>query len=1343
MVRKRLDERLRTLFRHANQTNQRSLLVLVGDHGRDQVPNLHAIMKRTSMETPTGGGGGVEGVGNSTTTTTTTTTTIAQRRQGQDSVLWCYKKELGFSTHRKKRMEKIARDKKRGLAKQTSAILAGKSPSAAPGSELADNFELFLTNTDITWCYYKDTHRILGTTHSILVLQDFEALTPNIMARTIETVCGGGLVVILLRTVTSLKQLYVMTMDVHSRYRTEGGNGGDIVPRFNERFILSLGRCTNCLICDDELNILPLSKRNLSRLTQLGLNNGTGHHDDDDDDGRVGQTKKKKQRVMDVLTYQTDEDMQLYKLKETLIDTPHVGKLISLTKTLDQARAVLTFLEACADRDNNDQGGKTLKTLSSVNNNTTVSLTAARGRGKSAALGLCLAGAVSFGFDSIVVTAPEPENLVSVFHFLVEGLHALKYQEHYDYTLGYNYGGMNSTDNITNGGGGEKAGRENIKCVISVTIHTTKGTNGNNGSGGKQKQQTVRYVRPRDVDGFVGAELVAIDEAAAIPLPVLRQLLRLSPNHGGRGKSSSGSSNAGSFNRRLTFLSSTINGYEGTGRALSLKLIKELRDSSITAGGKGGMGGLALDAARMASAEIVGAASKKGEAKVHEKRWAAEAAAAKGSLSSVPSSTAVSAGGPLRELDLSHPIRYALGDPVEAWLNNLLCLDCESFDYNNTLATKKNANNGDSINTPMELKGGAPAPSECELYHVNRDALFSYHRLSESFLQKLWGLYTSAHYKNTPNDLQMLSDAPAHNVFVLLGPTAEQSEDGGEDGLPDILAIVQTSLEGKLSRKVIHAQLARGHRSAGDLIPWTMSQQFGDNNFAQLSGARIVRVAVHPAVQGMGYGSRAMELLYQYYNGEMTSLSSSGNDDESDENEGNDSSDDSETPSESDDNSKDEPNTRNALLHKEALKPRKKLPPLLLPLSALPTPRLDWIGTSFGLTPSLHNFWHDKVGMTLLYLRQTSNELTGEHSAIMIRALPRRSGWDDAWLPAFGVDARRRIGRLLGGAFRGMEVGLAVNLLGDVVGGFHSWIKMAGNYNDDHNDGDVDGGGEMIDSTALREVKKRSGTQSTKLTASELHYHLTPHDLQRLELYSRNLCDHHLISDLVPSLAQLYFTSRMGSGFRLSSVQAALLCGMGLQHKGVDDLTSELGLPINQTLAMFNKALKKMSMAFHNVLVEEESRRLLGGDDMRKAEAKVRAIGNVVGQTLEEDAAEGATAAMEVLLADNNKERNSGVTGTRMPPEINDPEIMRYALKGTDEEWAKAINEKGGIDGENGGTIQIKSTKIKKKRKAGEDGSSDAVMESVLKNEKIMKDKSKAGKKMDNKKTKKKSRKTM
>eukprot|EP01082_Thalassiosira_pseudonana_P016458 g14825.t1 g14825 contig90:494993-498880(+) len=1245
MVRKKLDERIRTLFSHCLRTNQRALLLLVGDHGKDQIPNLHQIMDRTANMSKSERLGSIN--------------------NGNSSVLWCYKKELGFSTHRKKRMEKIKRDKKRGLAKSSSS----NNAAATAAAEQMDNFELFLNNTNITWCYYKDSHRVLGTTHSILVLQDFEALTPNIMARTIETVQGGGLVVFLLRTVKSLRQLYAMTMDVHSRYRTE--SSGDVVPRFNERFILSLGGCANCLVCDDELNILPLSKKTLARLTKMGTS-PTAY----DDDGEEQQQ---------VVTYKTDDDVQLEQLKQTLQDTPHVGKLVELTKTLDQARAVLTFLEACADRDKKSNSAKSATPLTrslSSGKSTTVSLTAPRGRGKSAALGLCLAGAISFGFNSVVVTAPEPENLVSVFQFLIEGLKALKYQEHYDYTIGYNYG-MDSNEGNNRG---EKAGRDNIKCIVSVEIHG-RGT----------QRQTVRYVKPSDVDKFVGAELVAVDEAAAIPLPIVRKLMQLNPSHGGKGKSvaASGGGSDGE-DRRLTFLSSTINGYEGTGRALSLKLIKELRDSNS----KRRSG---VDAAREASSEIVGASSNKGEAKLHEKRWAAEAAAAKGAVSSSGSAT-----GPLKELELSHPIRYALGDPVEKWLNNLLCLDCDSFDYNNTLGDKSNGGQD-----TLALRGGAPAPAECELYHVNRDALFSYHRLSESFLQKLWGLYTSAHYKNTPNDLQMLSDAPAHNVFVLLGPTAES--DGDEDALPDILAIVQTSLEGKLSRKTIQAQLARGHRSAGDLIPWTMSQQFGDGNFAQLSGARVVRVAVHPAVQGLGYGSRAMELLFRYYNGEMVSLNGGIEETSDSENE---------TPSESE--SEDEP-ASNALIHKEALKPRKKLPPLLLPLSTIPTPRLDWLGTSFGLTPSLHNFWQRKVGMTLLYLRQTSNELTGEHSAIMIRALPRRSGWDDAWLPAFGVDARRRIGRLLGGSFRGMDVSLAVSLMGDVAGGFGVWTK--------HNDNEDN---QQIDKTALQEVKKRSGTQSTKLTSSELHYHLTPHDLQRLELYSRNLCDHHLVSDLIPSLSQLYFTSRMGHSFRLSSVQAALLCGLGLQQKSVEDLTKELGLPINQVLAMFNKAVKKMSLAFNQILVEEESKSLLGGDAMRKAETKVNKMRDVVGQTLEEDADEGAAVAMEALKkgnAENSRKSvvNSGVTGTRMAPEISDPEIMKYALKGTDEEWATALKDKEGVDG---ATVQIK-LKTPKKRKA--DGGD--VLESILKHEKEAQSgkKEKGGKK----KSKKKSRKTM
>lgn len=51
--------------------------------------------------------------------------------------------------------------------------------------------------------------------------QDFEALTPNLLARTIETIEGGGIIVLLLSNMSSLTQLYNLTMDVHARLRTE------------------------------------------------------------------------------------------------------------------------------------------------------------------------------------------------------------------------------------------------------------------------------------------------------------------------------------------------------------------------------------------------------------------------------------------------------------------------------------------------------------------------------------------------------------------------------------------------------------------------------------------------------------------------------------------------------------------------------------------------------------------------------------------------------------------------------------------------------------------------------------------------------------------------------------------------------------------------------------------------------------------------------------------------------------------------------------------------------------------------------------------------------------------
>lgn len=60
---------------------------------------------------------------------------------------------------------------------------------------------------------------------------------------------------------------------------------------------------------------------------------------------------------------------------------------------------------------------------------------------------------------------------------------------------------------------------------------------------------------------------------------------------------------------------------------------------------------------------------------------------------------------------------------------------------------------------------------------------------------------------------------------------------------------------------------------------------------------------------------------------------------------------------------------------------------------------------------------------------------------------------------------------------------------------------------------------------------------SDELTKTELNYHLTMNDVKRLEMYCRNLVDYHLIVDLIPTLAKLYFLQRVGD-VKLSAAQS-------------------------------------------------------------------------------------------------------------------------------------------------------------------------------------------------------------
>lgn len=94
------------------------------------------------------------------------------------------------------------------------------------------------------------------------------------------------------------------------------------------------------------------------------------------------------------------------------------------------------------------------------------------------------------------------------------------------------------------------------------------------------------------------------------------------------------------------------------------------------------------------------------------------------------------------------------------------------------------------------------------------------------------------------------------------------------------------------------------------------------------------------------------------------------------------------------------------------------MPPLLQRLSELKPQQLDWLGVSFGMTPQLLKFWK-RSGYVPLYLRQTTNELTGEHTCVMLRGMAGEEGQAaKGWLGAFAGDFRKRFLSLLSYKFR-------------------------------------------------------------------------------------------------------------------------------------------------------------------------------------------------------------------------------------------------------------------------------------------------------------------------------------
>ena len=318
-----------------------------------------------------------------------------------------------------------------------------------------------------------------------------------------------------------------------------------------------------------------------------------------------------------------------------------------------------------------------------------------RGRGKSAALGLGLAGIghklrKAKARVQIVVTAMEYTNLETLLDFALKGLEALGYKP-----------------------GVEKESGE-IRAIKASGIF-------------------IDVVTPYMLLKRENADVVAVDEAAAVPLPILYSVHK-------------------KFDR-LVF-ATTIHGYEGAGRGFSIRFLKYLKEAEDT------------------------------DVYLYE---------------------------------MEEPIRYGRGDPVEQWLFDAFLLNAEPAKVE-----------------PEDLeyvKGK-------EVVYLKEEDILK----DEETFRQFFGIYVQAHYRNEPDDLGMLLDAPHHTARALALPNGK------------VVVSVELAFEGALDDLSID-QALRGLKLPGNIIPDRFLKYWRLPEFAKLKGWRIVRIATHPELQDMGLGT--------------------------------------------------------------------------------------------------------------------------------------------------------------------------------------------------------------------------------------------------------------------------------------------------------------------------------------------------------------------------------------------------------------------------------------------------------------------------------------------------------
>jgi tRNA(Met) cytidine acetyltransferase len=167
-----------------------------------------------------------------------------------------------------------------------------------------------------------------------------------------------------------------------------------------------------------------------------------------------------------------------------------------------------------------------------------------------------------------------------------------------------------------------------------------------------------------------------------------------------------------------------------------------------------------------------------------------------------------------RHLELTTPVRWAPGDPLEALASRLFLLDVEA-------------------SPPVQ---GAP-----RYRWLDRDVLAQ----DEALLRQVFGLLVSAHYRTRPSDLRQLLDAPEVSVLV--------AERAGQ-----VIGVLLAAAEGGLDAALAEAVCAGRRRPRGHPLLQSLATHGGWCRAPTLRLLRIMRIAVDERHRRVGVGSRLL-----------------------------------------------------------------------------------------------------------------------------------------------------------------------------------------------------------------------------------------------------------------------------------------------------------------------------------------------------------------------------------------------------------------------------------------------------------------------------------------------------